>query len=233
MTAPAPSRSTRLRRAPSPYEAYLALPDEGRVVEWNDGEIIYHMPPTLPHQDLTVFLAALLRAYAHTLAVGRVIAAPFEVKLWPGGPSREPDVFFVGRRNLSRLDERRLNGPPDLVVEVVSPSTAVLDRAEKFLEYERAGVEEYWIIDPRPRQQQADFYTIGPDGRFAPAPVDDAGVYTSTVLPGFRLRLAWLWRPERVGVERAVAESRADAPDLSDDLRALYRRLLELLPEDE
>ena len=229
MTAPTLERSARATRRPAPYEEYLALPDDGRIVEWADGEIIKHMPPGPAHQRTSSTLEALLKLYVKRLNLGEVFDAPFEVRLWPDGPSREPDVLFVRRERLSLLNDKRFEGAPDLVVEIISPTSVTLDRVDKYLEYERAGVGEYWIIDPRPRQQQADFFVRGEAGRFVSAPVDDDGVYQATVLPGFRLRLDWLIRPEETDAERAVAEMLADAPGLSEELRAAYRRMLELL----
>jgi len=155
------------------------------------------------------------------------------VKLWPDGPSREPDVLFVGRERLSQLGLQRFDGAPDLVVEVVSRASLTADRVDKFREYERAGVREYWIIDPRPHQQQADFYVRDAEGRFVPAPVDDDGVYASTVAPGFRLRVAWLWPAEPEAklpdIDLALAWMLADAPGVPEELRALYREMVRLL----
>ena len=68
---------------------------------------------------------------------------------------------------------------------------------------------------------------------FSARDFDDDGVYASTVLPGFRLNVPWLWQPERVSTERALAKMLAGAPGLSAELRDLYRRMLELLPDDE
>ncbi|WP_374688053.1 Uma2 family endonuclease [Promineifilum sp.] len=217
------------------YEEYLALPDDGRIVEWVDGKIIEHMPTTPSHQRIVAFLLSLLRAYVFRLQLGEVLLAPMEVKLWPGGPSREPDVLFIGRARLSGLTERRFEGAPDLVVEVISPGSVTLDRIDKFREYEQAGVGEYWIIDPRPHQEQADFYVRDAEGRFVPAPLSDDGVYASTVVPGFRLRVAWLWPAEPEAklpdIDLALAWMLADAPGVSDELRALYREMLRLLSE--
>lgn len=229
MTAPTLERPARVARRPATYEEYLALPDDGRIVEWANGEIIKHMPPSGPHQNAVTLLIALLRNYVKRMASGRVIVAPVEARLWPGGPSREPDVLFVRRERLELITDKRLEGAPDLVVEIISPTSVTLDRVDKYLEYERAGVGEYWIIDPRPRQQQADFFVRGEEGRFVSAPVDDKGVYHATVLPGFRLWLDWLIRPEETDAERAVAGMLADAPGLSEELRAVYRRMAELL----
>lgn len=224
---PIPIRDTE--RGPHAYEEYLALSDEGQIVEWVDGEIIAHMPPTAPHQSIIATLITLLRNYVKRVDLGRIVVAPFEVKLWPGGPSREPDILFVSRERLEFLTLKRFDGAPDLVVEVILPTSVTIDRVDKYLEYERAGVREYWIIDPRPRQEQADFFRRGMGGRFEPAPVDDAGVFASDVIPGFRLHLDWLREPEKTDAERALAWMLADAPTLSDELRAGYRQMYELL----
>ncbi len=226
LTAPHRRRTTRARLS---YEEYLALPDDGRIVEWVDGEIIRHMPTTPAHQNVVLFLIYLLRGYVQRLNLGHVLAAPIEVKLWPGGPSREPDVLFISNERLGQLTAKRFEGAPALVIEVVSPGSATIDRVDKFREYERAGVGEYWIIDPRPHQQQADFYVLDANGRYAPAPPDDEGVFSSTVVPGFRLRLAWLGEAELPDTERILAALLADAPGLPDELRAAYREMARLL----
>jgi Uma2 family endonuclease len=231
MAAPAPIRSAHPARRPLSYEAYLALPDDGRIVEWVNGEIIEHMPPASSHQRLASVLETLLSLYVKRLGLGEVLHAPFEVKLWPDGPSREPDILFINRNRLEFLTEKRFEGAPDLIVEVISPTSVTIDRVDKYLEYERAGVGEYWIIDPRPRQEQADFFARGESGRFVSAPVDEAGVYASAVVPGFRLRLDWLRRPEQTDVERALASILADSPALSEEARAVYRRMAELFGE--
>jgi len=130
--------------------------------------------------------------------------APLEVKLWPDGPAREPDILFIRQEHLEGLTDRRFEGAPDLVIEIVSTSSVSEDRVRKFTEYERAGVREYWIIDPRPFQQQADFYTLGDDGLFYPAPIHE-GVFHSTVLPHFWLRLGWLWEAPLPNVQQLFA----------------------------
>jgi Uma2 family endonuclease len=211
------------------YEEYLALPDDGRLIEWVEGEIIHYMPTTPAHQNVVIFLIKLLSGFIERLNLGRVLAAPVEVKLWPDGPSREPDVLFIGHPRLAQLTDKRFEGGPDLVVEVVSPGSVTIDRVDKFREYEQAGVGEYWIIDPRPHQQQADFYVLDAEGRYNPAPLDEEGVFSSTVVPGFRLRAAWLWEPELPDAERILAELLADAPGLPDELRAVYREMARLL----
>jgi len=161
--------------------------------------------------------------------LGEIFDAPIEVKLWPDGPSREPDILFISRAQQRQMGSRRFEGAPELVVEIVSPGSVTIDRITKFREYEQAGVREYWIIDPRPHQQQADFYSRDVAGNFSPAPLTEDGVYHSTVVPGFRLPVAYLWQTPLPNHQLVLARLLAGAPGISDELRALYREMARLL----
>lgn len=229
MTTVAVENRQRIGRRRGSYEEYLALPDDGRVVEWANGEIIEHMPPTSEHQRIAGFLERLLAAYVDLLKLGEVFDAPIEVKLWPDGPSREPDILFISSEQGRQMRLRRFEGAPALVVEIVSRGSVTIDRITKFREYEQAGVREYWIIDPRPHQQQADFYIRDVAGNFSPAPLTEDGVYHSTVVPGFRLPVAYLWQTPLPNHQLVLARMLADAPGISDELRALYREMARLL----
>lgn len=90
------------------------------------------------------------------------------------------------------LRESFLDGPADLVVEVISPESRGRDRGEKFYEYEQSRVREYWLLDPLRRQ--AEMYGLGEDGIYRPLPVGEDGLLHSTVLEGLWLRLDWLWQ---------------------------------------
>jgi Uma2 family endonuclease len=105
---------------------------------------------------------------------------------------REPDLVFIATEHLDRLKDTYLDGPADLAVEVVSPDSDVRDRSEKFREYEGAGIPEYWLLDPIRRE--ALFYRLGDDGRYHLVPIGEDGLFRSVVLPGFTLRIAWLWQ---------------------------------------
>ncbi len=105
---------------------------------------------------------------------------------------REPDLLFVKTENLERLKVKYLDGPADLVVEVISPESRARDRGDKFYEYEQAGVPEYWILDQARRK--AEFYVLGADGTYESATVGADGIYHSTAMTGLRLRVAWLWQ---------------------------------------
>lgn len=104
---------------------------------------------------------------------------------------REPDLLVVAHEHLARLRETYLDGPADLVVEIISPESAQRDRGEKFDEYEAAGVPEYWLIDTE--EEQAEFYRLA-EGRYRLARTDAEGLYHSVVLEGFWLQADWLWR---------------------------------------
>ena len=127
-------------------ESYFALPDTSRLVELSEGKLILLPHPTNTHQQVVGNLYRYLYAFidAHDLGIARF--APLPVRLWPD-KIREPDILFVSHEHADRIGEQAY-GPPDLVVEVISASTRRTDRVEKFVEYARAGVSEYWLVDP-------------------------------------------------------------------------------------
>lgn len=186
-----------IRREPPPhkltFEEFLEWNDDGLPAEWVDGDVVIPMPPDEPHQDIVLFLGALMRLLAEHDDVGRVLPAPFLVRLpEPLRRGREPDLLFVARVNMHHLQRLFLAGPPDIAVEVVSPESVTRDRRDKFAEYEAAGVVEYWLIDPDRRR--AEFYRLGAEGRYALVLGGETGAFESTVLPRLRLRVEWLWQ---------------------------------------
>lgn len=227
-TAP-PVQQDEIRRWPATYADYLAWPDESVIVEWKDGEIIEYTPPTEQHQHIVRALVGLVGSLVDLTDTGVVHVAPFEVKLWPGGPAREPDILFISRDRLGQLTPQRFEGGPDLVIEIVSSSSARTDRVEKLIEYEQAGVREYWVIDPREGKEQADFYQLDATGRFDSVPLDAAGVYHSAVLPGLTLDPALLRAAELPSPQLLLAAIAKDLATLPDDVRAAYRALYDAL----
>ena len=107
-------------------------------------------------------------------------------------PGRSPDILFVARANLARMHNEYLDGPADLVVEVISPESRRRDRITKFGEYEQGGIREYWIIDPKNKTQE--FFVRDDNGKFQSVAVGSNGIYRSTVLEGFWLNVNWLWQ---------------------------------------
>lgn len=174
------------------YEEFLAWADEDTPAEWVDGEVILMSPVSNRHQDLADFLTALLRFFVETRQLGFVRSGPFQMKLAARPSGREPDVLFLSADRSDRLKEMYLDGPADLVVEVISTESRTRDREDKFYEYEQAGVREYWLIDPI--RKQAEFYLLGEDGIYHPATVGPDGEFHSEALKGLRLKVAWLWQ---------------------------------------
>ncbi len=189
--------SPRLRMS---YEEFLAWCDEDTLAEWVEGEVVMSSPAGNRHQDICGFLEAVMRSYVEVHHLGVVRSAPFQMKLRNG---REPDLLYVAKEHLGRLKESYLDGPADLVVEVVSPESGGRDRGVKFYEYAEGGVPEYWLIDPQARW--AEFYHLV-EGHYRPAFSGDEGVYRSAVLPGFWLRVEWLWQEPMPAVSEVLLE---------------------------
>ncbi|HYN86899.1 MAG TPA: Uma2 family endonuclease, partial [Ardenticatenaceae bacterium] len=145
------------------YEAFLAWLDEDTLAEWVDGEVIVTSPASKIHQALGRFLLHVLDTFVRFRGLGEIIQPPFQMKLKHG---REPDLIFVATANLDRLKNTFLDGPADLVIEIVSPESIARDRGDKFVEYEAGGVPEYWLFDPERRS--ADFYELA-GGRYSTA----------------------------------------------------------------
>src|ERR1051326_8073907 len=102
------------------------------------------------------FLLRLFSEFLDERDLGELRYERFQMKTAPDLPGREPDILFVANAHLSRLKETYLEGPGDLVVEIVSPESRERDTEEKFREYEQGGVPEYWIIDLE--LKQAEYY---------------------------------------------------------------------------
>lgn len=195
MTQAARGAATAQRRMT--YAQFLREYD-GESAEWVDGEARPMSPVTSEHDKLGGWLYRIMAEYVEQRGLGEVRHDKFQMKTAPNLPGREPDVMFVSTARLAQLHRTWLEGPADLVIEVIRDESVERDRIAKFAEYERGGVSEYWLMDPVAKT--AEFYVRGGDGRFHPAAPDAAGVYESSALPGFRLDAAWLWAEPRPGV---------------------------------
>lgn len=174
------------------YEQFLDWADEDTLAEWVDGRVEAMSPASAKHQDLSGFLAALLRWYAEDREGGMVLAAPFQMRLDNVRRGREPDLIFLTPESLPRLQPNYLNGPADLAIEIVSPESSVRDRGAKYGEYEAGGVREYWVLDSAARR--TDFFVLDADGRYQRAVPNGEGRYHSVVLAGFWINTDWLWQ---------------------------------------
>lgn len=173
---------------------------EGRF-EWANGRAIELPPSSVQECRLKLFIATLLSSFAEERGGGEVLFGGYVQRL-DEGTVRIPDVAYLRPNHLDRMEDTHCEGGADLVVEIVSPESGARDRGEKFDEYERAGIEEYWIVDPRRRL--AEFYRLR-DGLYAPVFPDAEGRVFSSALNGFFVRVAWLWdRPKLNDAQREL-----------------------------
>ena len=174
------------------YEDFLVQADEDLPAEWVGGKVIPVSPASIRHQTLAAFLLKILGTYAEAKDLGLVLAAPVQMKTGANLPGREPDLLFIAKSNLGRLRRNHIEGPADLVIEIVSPESRLRDRGEKLAEYEMGGVAEYWIVDPE--LERTDFYQLENDGRYRRVDADENGIYLCRALTDFQLEVAWLWQ---------------------------------------
>lgn len=129
------------------YDDYAALPDDGKRYQVLDGELVMTPSPSLRHQRIVFRLAKILDRHVSALSLGEVFISPIDCILdtWT---VLGPDVVFVAAGGSDVLTRRAVEGAPTLVVEVLSPSTASIDRSKKRSLYAEHGVPHYWIVDP-------------------------------------------------------------------------------------
>jgi Uma2 family endonuclease len=128
------------------YEEFARLPDDGNRYEVIAGELYVTPAPETPHQEASARLFMRLRSFADQHGLGTVLYAPVAVLL-SDGDYLEPDILFLRRDHAHYRTRKAVEGPPDLVVEILSPATARRDRVLKRGRYARFGVAEYWIVD--------------------------------------------------------------------------------------
>ena len=172
------------------YEEFMALPEGGSVrYEIIEGDLYVTPAPSPRHQKISINLSGIVWNFLRTNPLGEIFAAPVDVVF-----SREPpqvvvpDLVFVAAEHVSLITEKNLQGVPDLLVEILSPTTATIDRRVKHSLYERVGVPGYWIVDPERNTVQV-FRLSG--GRYAEALELGLGDRLETpLLPGLSIPLS-------------------------------------------
>lgn len=135
------------RRIHLTYEDYKACPEDGQRYEILEGDIAVTPTPVPRHQELVGRLFLVLSRWVEEGAGGTVFLAPLTVLL-ADDTVVEPDLFWIAPKSIAVIGEDIVRGAPDLVAEVLSPSTASRDRGTKAKVYAKFGVREYWLIDP-------------------------------------------------------------------------------------
>ena len=171
-------------------EEFEAWCDEDVAAEYVDGEVIVHSPVRVRHSELAIFLATVIKLVAEQEQAGLVLGPEVQARLRTG-LRRIPDVMFISRARAHIVLETRVEGAPDIAIEIVSPDSVERDWQKKYLEYQSAGLREYWIVDPQ--YQQVRVYVLGANGLYKDLDVIE-GWLRSSVLPGFAVKTEWLWR---------------------------------------
>lgn len=172
------------------YEDFLLFPDDGKRHELIDGEHYVTASPNLKHQEVSGNLHVLLRTWLDEHPIGRVFYAPFDV-VFTRFDVVEPDLLYMSNARATEiLTAANVQGVPELVVEIGSPSTRRRDETIKRRLYDRAGVSEYWVVDPeldviRVYRREADGF-----GRAVELAAEAGDVLTSPLLPGLDLPLS-------------------------------------------
>lgn len=185
------------------FEDFLVKYD-GQFAEWIDGEVHLTMSASDRHQDLESFLSAILRCYAEEKDLGVIRTAPLVMKLTTEKRGREPDLLFVSKKNLHRLKKNYLDGAADLVIEIISPESRGRDRGDKFYEYEKEGVKEYWLIDYE--RQQVEFYNLDKKGIYQLIKPDETNIFHSQAMKNLTLNVNWLWQKKLPTLLEVVKE---------------------------
>jgi Uma2 family endonuclease len=168
------------------YEEYCRLDSDERF-EIIDGELLMAPAPDTWHQSWIGDIYSILRDYVIRHKAGKVLTAPLDVVLDPEN-TVQPDIAFIAAPNLSIIQRRAIFGVPDLMVEVVSPSSERRDRYDKKKLYARFGVKEYWIGDPANRS--LEILTLKQGHFELHDSAEDKGKLTSIVLPGLEFDIA-------------------------------------------
>jgi Uma2 family endonuclease len=172
------------------YEDYQSLPESmEKRYELLDGDIKMVPAPTTQHQFVSSNLEFIVHAFIKEQKLGYILYAPVDVVFGTGDgrEAAQPDIIFVRRDRKEIIAEAEVLGPPDLIVEVLSPGTEARDRGYKMHLYGRYGVEEYWIVDPK--EETLDLFRVVDESyrRVCHCCKDDR--FSSSLFPGLTIEL--------------------------------------------
>lgn len=175
------------------YADFRRFPNDGQRHELINGEHAVTASPNIRHQELSVRLVVALANFLEPNPVAVVFHAPLDC-VFSFFDVVEPDVLVVTNDQREILTKRNVRGAPALVIEILSPDSSPRDKRSKRALYERAGVREYWVVDPA--SDCISVYQLEKPGRFRfPQTLTAEGVHLTTLLlPGFSLDLAKFFR---------------------------------------
>lgn len=163
-----------------------------------NGELVKKQSPTYEHQLIAGEIEFRLMAYCKKTQLGRVVHAPMDVVL-DDNNAYHPDIFFVKKERYFIFNEKEkvVIGAPDLVVEILSKSTAVHDKGEKRDTYEKYGVKEYWLVDPA--KKSVEVYSMVNERFKLTSYLEESGTLKSVLLEGFEMGIEQLFNEAKIG----------------------------------
>lgn len=170
------------------YAEYKCFPDDGRRHEVIDGEHLVNPAPSTYHQTLSRRIQFQLYAQIEQTGLGQVFDAPVDLQL-SESDIVQPDLVVVLEARRRIITPTKIKGTPDLVVEIVSESSAATDRTLKKELYQRSGIPEYWVVDPE--DHVVEQYVLE-RGRYELAGKRGEEVVSRSI-PGVRVDLAQVW----------------------------------------
>lgn len=168
------------------YADYVRFPEDGLRHEIIDGKHYVTPSPSYRHQRISGKFFYFIEQYLESHAAGQILYAPFDAVLGEFDIV-VPDLLYVSKERMAFLTLKNLQGPPNLVIEILSPSTSRRDRRLKLDLHERVGVEEYWLVDPE--RDFVDVYQRRPEGFEIPVQYAKTAILTSPLFPGLELHL--------------------------------------------
>jgi Uma2 family endonuclease len=167
------------------YEDYLKINDDNQY-ELIGGELILVPAPKTVHQEVSTNLIYAISDFIRKNKLGKLFHAPTDVVL-SETEKPQPDIFYISANRLDIITEDCIKGAPDLVIEVLSPSTASRDRVEKSRIYYKFGVKEYWIVDPAAKV--IEVFISGEKNWNRVEAYDKDEILVSPLLPGLQIEL--------------------------------------------
>ncbi len=174
------------------YQDYLLFPDDGKRHEIIDGDHFMTPAPRTKHQNISGNLFATLHAHLKHTSEGRVFAAPTDVVL-SDLDVIQPDLLYISAAHAQIITDANVQGPPDLIVEILSESTRKTDEIVKRKLYERFGVQEYWIVDPELEAVKIYRLTEQRYVRAAELSRESGDALATPLLPGLQIPLSSLF----------------------------------------
>ena len=165
----------------------LDIFEDGYFYELINGEIVKRASPSTDHQNASSNLLRLLFRHVPEKVEGKIFHAPYDV-YFDDENLPQPDIMFVSKANTAIIKKGCIEGAPDLIVEILSPSTHRTDRGDKFKLYRRFGVAEYWIVDPR--SQVIEVYALQNGDYDLVSFALEIGEVESKVLSGLKVDVA-------------------------------------------